>query len=412
MFQEFWKKLKTGELNNMKIQKYQKIFVFLFFILIAFVYAETTTGDIPATMTEGNSSKKGPFIPDGLDDDVDYSRFWKEYRLVGKPVFCGIDKITDGLIGFESTLIEPTMIAETTRTKWRIESLGLDLDLGSSSDAANAAIANATSGTSGTNSSYVSTASSTTKKLLETGRSRSADASTSLRMYNHLFQIPLFHMLFKEKSRGAFCFEGGTTGIVYMSELDPSSNVDLYRLKMMPLLATMLTEQGLVNSIASCVANEAQDILSPSQQRDSVGRPFRDVRDIFFYVNGCKGILPLGDYGTNQDPIASAFDIAIGNMHFMSTTSPLFSQTVRSTQNAYSEKILCKPFVGPAPFIMSQFAAQVVRPRVGKVHEMGVTPAESTFFKNDGTTGDNAVLLIWQRRDYAAFAYKCPSAED
>jgi hypothetical protein len=39
--------------------------------------------------------------------------------------------------------------------------------------------------------------------------------------------------------------------------------------------------------------------------------------------------------------------------------------------------------------------------------ELGITPPEATFFKNDASTGDNTVLLIWQRRDYSMFAYKC-----
>lgn len=334
--------------------------------------------DIGNTLTD---SKMSAFVPNGMLTDIDFSRFWKEFKVDGHiRTDCGVDDIKDGLIGFDAYMTEPVMIAENTRERFRLEFLQIDLNIGNDTKA----------------------------QILQTGRSREDDAGTKGWIYNHIFQFPLLSMVFKDNLNGAFCFEQGSTGIIYMSELDPSANIDLYRLKMMPLLASMLTEQGLINSIASCVSTEAYNALDPGEQRDtSSAKILRDVMDSFFYVNGCKGLLTVGNYSDNPDPLANTYNISLSNIHLMSTTTPLLKQTVRSVVNSYEDKRWCKPETGPAPMIMSQYNAQLVRPRVGEVKENGTTPPNSTFMKNDATTGDNSVILIWQRRDYSMFSYKC-----
>jgi len=325
-------------------------------------------------------SKMPAFVPGGMLKDIEYRRFWREFSTDGHiRTDCGVDSINDGLIGFDAFMNEPAYIAEITREKFRFEFLQLDLDVEDKS-----------------------------KQILETGRSREDDAGTKGWLYNHIIQFPLFSMIFRDQFRGAFCFEQGSTGIVYMSELDPSANIDLYRLKMMPMVASMLTEQGLINSIASCLSTEAYNGLDPKEQRSGGnGKLLKDTIDTFFYVNGCKGLLPIGDFSNNSDPLANAYNITMGNLHLMSATSPTLKQTVRSVVNNYSDERWCKPKTGPVPMIMSQYSSQIVRPRVGGVKEMGVTPPNSTFLKNDASTGDNTVLLVWQRRDYSMFAYKC-----
>ena len=331
----------------------------------------------------GNSlthSKMSAFVPGGMLTDVEYRRFWEEFSVDGHiRLDCGVDSIKDGLIGFDAYMTEPAFIAEITREKFRFEFLQIDLDVGDK---------------------Y--------KQILETGRSREDDAGTKGWLYNHIIQFPLLSMIFKDQFKGAFCFEQGSTGIIYMSELDPSANIDLYRLKMMPMVASMLTEQGLINSIAACLSTESYNGLEPKDQRSGDnGKVLKDTIDTFFYVNGCKGLLPIGDFSNNSDPLANAYNISMGNLHLMSSTSPTLKQTVRSVVNNYSDDRWCSPKTGPVAMIMSQYSAQIVRPRVGEVKEMGVTPPNSTFLKNDASTGDNTVLLIWQRRDYSMFAYKC-----
>jgi len=326
------------------------------------------------------TSKMSAFVPNGILTDIDYSRFWKEFSVDGNIRFdCQVNNLKDGLIGFDAYMIEPTLIVDSVREKWRLEFLQMNLDIGDKYE-----------------------------NLLKTGTSRGEDTGHEGWRYTHIFQFPLLSMIFKDRFNGAFCFEEGSIGIVYMSELDPSANVDLYRLKMMPLLATMLTEQGLINSVISCLAVQGYEHLDhKAKRKEKSGKSFGDIIDAFFYVNGCKGMIPMGDYTNNSDPLAAAYNTTLGDIHFLSTTSPIFKQTVRSVINQYSDERWCSPKIGPAPMIMRQYAAQIVRPRVGKVMEMGVTPPESTFLKNDGTAGDNVVLLIWQRRDYSMFAYKC-----
>jgi hypothetical protein len=345
--------------------------IFLLILMSLWLIGEEYAGD------SNTSSKMGAFVPNGILTDIDYDRFWKEFSVTGNVrTNCGVDDLNDGLVGFDSYMIEVAKISETTREKWRLEFLQTNLQVGDQ---------------------Y--------KNLLETGVSRKEENAG--RLYNHIFEFPLFSMIFQDQFNGAFCFEQGTTGIIYMSELDPSAGIDLYRLKMMPFVASMLTEQGLINSIASCLATEAYEKLDAGEKRKGKGKIYKDLMDNFFYVMGCKGLIPIGDYSNNVDPLAASYNVAAGNIHFLTTTSPVLKQTVRSVLNQYSDERWCSPKEGPIPMIMSQYAAQIVRPRVGKVMELGVTPPESTFLKNDATTGDNTVLLIWQRRDYSMFAYKC-----
>jgi len=347
-------------------------------VLIFMLFFNSLFADIGTTLTQ---SKMSAFVPSGMLTDIDFSRFWEEFRVDGHVrLNCGVDDLRDGLIGFDAYMTEPTLIAEITRERFRLEFMQIDLNVDNDE----------------------------MKQILQTGRTREDDAGTKGWLYNHIYQFPLLSMIFKDNFNGAFCFEQGTTGIVYMSELDPSANIDLYRLKMMPLVASMLTEQGLINSIASCISTELYNSLDPGEQRgSSTAKIYRDMMDTFFYVNGCKGLIPVGDYSNSPDPLVNAFNVSLGNIHLMSTTSPLLKQTVRSVVNNYSDERWCKPKTGPVPMIMSQYNAQIVRPRVGKVKENGTTPPNSTFLKNDATTGDNTVLLIWQRRDYSMFAYKC-----
>lgn len=350
----------------------KRIILALLFIIV-FSQAET----IGNTAT---TSKMGAFVPNGMLTDIDFSRFWKEFSVDGHVrLDCGVNDLKDGLIGFDAYMIEPTLIVDSVREKWRFEFLQLNLEIGNQYE-----------------------------NLLKTGTSRGSGSGAEGWRYTHIFQFPLLSMIFKDQFNGAFCFEEGSTGIIYMSELDPSANMDLYRLKMMPMVASMLTEQGLINSVISCLATQGYEHLDHKDKRSGgTGKAMGDAMDTFFYVVGCKGLIPMGDYANNADPLASAYNTAVGNIHFLSITSPIFKQTVRSVINQYTDERWCSPKIGPAPMIMKQYAAQIVRPRVGKVMEMGVTPPEATFLKNDGTTGDNAVLLVWQRRDYSMFAYAC-----
>lgn len=359
------------------------LYIFIILLISSYANANTTTPpDETKQVTDAlndAASKKGPFFPTGIWGDLNFSRFWEEYRLTGNMRTCGINDLKDGLFGFDAHMIEPAMISEITRDKWRLEFLQLNLNIGNKA-----------------------------RNLAEQGTSRvDANENTQGFLYSHIFQFPLLGTLFKDSFNGTFCFEDGAVGVIYLSELDPSANIDVYRYKLMPFAIEMMTEQGAVNAIATCIATEIFDNLSGSKRTSSTGKALMGVMDTFFYANGCKGMIPVGSRINHIDPLAGLFNITAGNLHFISTTTPLLKQTMVSAVNAYQKERFCKPSYGPNMMIMSQYPMQLVRPRVGDVMEMGVTPPRQTHFKNDMTTADNAVGIIWQRRDYAMWAYKC-----
>lgn len=369
----------------MLVKNFRSIILVVVFMNTFLCATSTDSTYDDATQTVNNTitdvaSKKGPFFPTGIWEDLDFSRFWKEVRITGNLRTCGIDDLKDGLFGFDAHMIEPALISEVVRDKWRLEFLQMNLNIGNRA-----------------------------RNLAQQGTSRvDAHESTQGFLYSHLYQFPLFGTLFKDSFNGTFCFEEGTTGVVYLSELDPSANIDVYRYKLMPFAIEMMTEQGVVNAIAACIAAESFDNMDHGDKRvSSTGRTLMSIIDTFFYANGCKGMLPVGSRINHADPLAGLYNITAGNIHFISTTTPLLKQTMISSVNGYNKDMYCKPKYGPNMMIMSQYPMQIVRPRAGEVMEMGVTPARQTYFKNDMSTGDNSVAIVWQRRDYAMWAYKC-----
>lgn len=322
--------------------------------------------------------KSGPFVPNGLLDSIDWNRFHQEFHIGSNHIRtnCKNDILRgESPIGIDAHMIEPAIIAEMTRDKWKIEAIGMQLDIGDN-----------------------------LKNITETGKSRGKEGFA----YNHIIQFPIMSIVLGDMLSGVFCFEEPTIGIIYMSELDPSNSFSVYRLKMMPVIASFLSEQGVVNSIASCVASQSYDALSHSDKRKGrAGKSFRDIMDGFVYVNGCKGLVPIGGFINSEDPFAAALNMSVGNMQMISQASPLLKQTVRSVINQYSEDLWCRPKYGPNIMAMSQYAAQLVRPTSGKVMELGVATPTQTHFKNKPVSGDNSVWLLWQRRDYSMFAYQC-----
>lgn len=164
------------------------------------------------------------------------------------------------------------------------------------------------------------------------------------------------------------------------------------------------------------------------------------VRDTMFYVDGCHGFSPIGGYVDGFDPIGDAslmFHGIMGVLHGASALSPipfLYKQTnamldlaslpdassaaTSDQAGAYEAKFsglnnaldtMCrwKPFLLPLP---SQYLLQLAYPTVGSAKEVGAGGITVSTAKNvPGAKG--SVYVVWDRRDYYAFAYFCKKSD-
>ena len=159
-----------------------------------------------------------------------------------------------------------------------------------------------------------------------------------------------------------------------------------------------------------------------------------------FYVDGCHGFSPIGGYVDGFDPIGDAtllFHGIMGVLHGASAMSPvpfLYKQTnamldttalpndvsaanadqaaayeakFSGLRNAIDTMCRWKPFLLPLP---SQYLLQLAYPTVGAAKEVGAGGITVSTAKNiPGAKG--SVYVVWDRRDYYAFAYFCKKSD-
>jgi hypothetical protein len=164
------------------------------------------------------------------------------------------------------------------------------------------------------------------------------------------------------------------------------------------------------------------------------------IRDTMFYVDGCHGFSPIGGYVDGFDPIGDAtllFHGIMGVLHGASAMSPvpfLYKQTnamldttalpndvsaanadqaaayeakFSGLRNAIDTMCRWKPFLLPLP---SQYLLQLAYPTVGAAKEVGAGGITVSTAKNiPGAKG--SVYVVWDRRDYYAFAYFCKKSD-
>lgn len=278
------------------------------------------------------------------------------------------------------------------------------------------------------------------------GRPVAADA--------HFIYMPIMGMIFKKKLVFA-CFHKGDLLIPYMSEFDPTWKQDVYNSKMIPHMIRMFTPQALVSSIFDCVATEVVngingyqegstldltaesmetggaggDIVGESNHMDSVSASVKEkmnmVRDTVYYVDGCNGFTPVGGYVHGNDVIQDAtlsFHGIMSMLHGVSALSPvsflskqsnIFLNSAsfpKSAPSVGNVDTMCrwKDYALPLP---SQYLLQLAYPVVGAAKECGTTGANVSTAKNLPESVNSSAFVVWDRRDYYAFAYFCQDEE-
>ena len=381
--------------------------IFLIFLFLGmFLYASTPT------MEEARAKLKAPI--ENIFNSTQWSLFLKEFEIYYQPKFCG--KGLDLAIGFKAHMIEPIGYFETTKNKFWFPFAKIQLG---------------------------------NPDPQEAGNSRpgsSAEGGRQSLMYAHFIYFPIMGMIFKNKMP-AFCFSGGSLDLPFISEFFPFWKRDTEFKNLVPQMLLMFTPQGLTAGLFDCVSTEASASLRGYLSGDTVidvnnttGKAYiknaniqdqnslmnrgisylNFVRDSLYFNVGCLNFSTIGGYVSGEDPISDSellMYTVINLLHGASSVMPvpmLYKQTEFSIAQSTQTNKGVTPvdtWCAPAPFPMaieSQYVPQRVYPTVGRGHEWGQSPVTTTNFANVPGSHDDTVFLVWERRDYVMFAYKCP----
>jgi hypothetical protein len=344
--------------------------------------------------------------------NTDWGYFYKEFELSFTPGLCG--KGLDKAIGLKAKMVEPIGYFETTRKPLYFPFADLDLGKGSYKN--------------------VVTAGSTRSSVREeSGR----DEFTN----SHFIYAPIMGMIFKKKIP-LFCFSNADLSMPFLSEFFPPYKKDVIFKNMIGPMATMFTPQGLMSTFLNCSATigmeaihggeplnkgvlieKQENIYSNSMDTDSLkakgDEALKFIRNSMFYTVGCHGFAPVGGFIPAQDPNIDAELLlysTLNLLHGASSALPapfLYKQTnfgMNGGKNGQGLQVIdsmCAP-QKYASAIESQYTTQLVYPTVGTPHELGAPPLQVSVASNVPGSKDSVVFLVWQRRDYFAFAYECP----
>lgn len=278
-----------------------------------------------------------------------------------------------------------------------------------------------------------------------------AEGGRSVAGDSHMIYLPIMGIIFKKKLKFA-CFHKGDLMIPYMSEFDPTWKQDTFSSKLIPHMLTMFTPQGLLSSIFDCVAGEivnsilgyqdgatidlnaaaaeaggggTSDLAGNSNHMGSMAaaslEKMNEVRDTFYFVDGCNGFSPVGGYVEGQDVLLDGTLVfhglmatlhsasAISPIPFLSKQSNIFMNTSafpKATDGGVVPDTMCEWKDYPLP-IASQYMLQLAYPTIGGAKELGVSGLEVSTAKNVPEAVNSSVFVVWERRDYYAFAYFC-----
>ena len=299
----------------------------------------------------------------------------------------------------------------------------------------------------------------------ESGGDQGGDSQRTQSAHAHFIYVPVVGMLLK-KTMAFWCLHNGPILLPYLSEFDPTYKMDFMYLKMIPQMAAMLSPDVIASSIIDCMATETAAALYgfdvevvPPDGSMTVGNPtgasgaiegydqenFQDqsakngkegsgmvgqvkansrevanmIRNTMYFIDGCNGFSAVGGYQNGNDPITDThgewhqMSLLLRGASAMSQTSFLDKQSefsFYSDSSALPTPItsMCGPKEFPMP-VPSETVLQEAYPLVGGPHEMGQTGIAVSTAKNLPAS-EGTVMVIWQRRDYAAFAYNCPGA--
>ncbi|PCI30935.1 MAG: hypothetical protein COB67_00325 [SAR324 cluster bacterium] len=297
--------------------------------------------------------------------NADWNTFSEETVFTLEPLLCG-----DGLskaIGFKAHMIEPVGFIEITNTPGRLLTIDIELfDI---------------------NNWY------------DWGAVDEDDVGRQSQ--THYVSFPILGMLSQGKLSSIYCFTGGDLSLAYMTELNLVRKSLAVRLTQYADMLQLFTLPGFISSIFDCMATE---IDQAKGFKIGSGEGYT-LRNNFYMFNGCLGAVPLGDMGGDTgDPLSDGLSLSMGMMNDMFTMGQFKKTTnwsVGPDSMCSEERVLRN--------IDAQWRVQLFYPVVGEALEAGLTPLDSTNFKNVPQSMDDVVYLLWKRRDYAMGAYSCPN---
>jgi hypothetical protein len=388
-----------------------------------------TSKDVSSLSSDQKTKLRNPI--ENFMKATQFSLFLKEFEMSLQYGFCGDDPLNMA-IGFKAHMIEPIGYMEQSKKPF-----------------------------------YFPFADITMKEsILRFGASRTASVAEGQRdelTYNHFIVAPIMGMIFR-KQMGFVCFRSPDISIPVLNELNPAYNIDLYGMKMIPQMMMMMSPQAILSTILDCGATMTSGLVRGYFSKDNAGdisdmgewaknQNSRDpnknpddlkekstkesdiskklsyltfIRNTMYYNDGCLGMAPVGGYANGSDPGTDAQLIGYGTMANLSGMSkisgpfPTFQkqtefgmnlpETSSEDKKSSLESTMCRPKDFYLP-IESQYLYQMVYPTVGSAVEQGATGLISTSFKNVPGAKDQFVFMLWERRDYYAFAYFCKSNE-
>lgn len=367
------------------------------------------TGANASSISPKNKTKlKAPLM--NLFQSTDWGLFFKEFKISLRVGFCG--KGLNKAIGFKAHMIEPIGYFEDTAKPLYFPFANLNLG----------------------------------GNIMRSGFTRSTITSGAGRdefVWSHFIYVPIFGLIFKKKIP-IFCFANGSLTLPLISEFMPPYSKDIeFKNLIMPMVA-MFTPQGLISTILDCAATEtsneihgfgsgssntaiqkeqngkmeeqsSKSVTSQNSLLDKGEGYLRFVRDTMYFSVGCLGFAPVGGYIAGQNPGTDTELLlyeAINLLQGASSVLPapfLYKQTNFSANTGHAgiPNTMCAPSRYPLA-IESQYVPQRAFPTVGGPHELGASPITTTVAANVPGSKDSFVYVVWERRDYYAFAYACP----
>jgi len=360
---------------------------------------------IPA---EERTKLKAPLY--NLFKTTDWPVFLREFQISFSLGFCG--EGLDKAVGLKAHMIEPVGYFENNKKPLYFPFA--DLDLGGN--------------------------------IIKSGHTRGTITSEAGRdefVWSHFIYFPLFGIIFKKKMP-VFCFARGDLALPLINEFMPPYSKDIMFKNMIGQMTFMFTPQGLLSTVLNCAATEGGEILNNGGTQpngttidtkapivtDTINQEglaekgdeyLKFVRNSMYFSVGCLGFAPVGGYVESQDPGTDTELLmyqSINLLHGASTVLPapfLLKQTNfgmnGGTNNGIQvEDTMCAPTKYPMG-IESQYVPQRAFPTVGAAHELGASGITTTSAANVPGSKDSFVNVVWQRRDYYAFAYFCPGGD-
>lgn len=430
-------------------------------IFMALIFMASTLNAEVYNVDGGTNKGKMVKPLQNLIETTQWDLFMTEFEIKLDVGECG-----EGMkyaLGLKARMIEPIGYFETTKKRLNFPFAGFTIDEGSDKTS----VENF-DGSSSTNESF--SVSGSLSKIMQFGNSRKiADNDNDQGgrndiIWSHFIYVPIFGLLFKKKLK-FLCLSGGDIALPILSEFLPPYTKDIMYKNMIGQMLIMFSPQGLISSIMNCAAvmgvNSMHDFVSgengsmtdsgtltsfldeteafdPNNQgttskpsdsvtiMDQTEEFLNSIRNTMYWNVGCLGFAPVGGYIPAADPGTDNELVAYGMMNLLHGASSilpapfLYKQTNFSVSGIPSSgdgrsvdalDTMCEPHKYPM-MIESQYVFQRAGiPTIGRAHSLGVSAAVSTTAANLPDAKDDWVNLVWQYRDYYAFAYFCPDVD-